>query len=319
MSDGLFKVLASAEGVYPPVFTFDAVEQWPDGELDRCVGAGLVRPGRPAQFLTCFECGETEEVVLVEDSVTKEPHAYTRCAEVGPVEIPLERFRQWETSYEQLMGAVFSGIQLVGNRDEIIRDRVWRLGTARWAGAARNVYFARGLHRRDGWRVINQAKPTPRSVVFVPARMPEEDSRIEVMPFVIPLTVVLSWESSSLRFDQEYVEAEISDAVARLDGKSDEKPRPAPRGARLAVIEALTREMQEHLRSARDHAVDTLDRTGTPQLLPRPLKDFLAKKLGVHKSSVTRAFNDEEARELRFLWELAADLDRILEHSGCRT
>ena len=30
----------------------------------------------------------------------------------------------------------------------------------------------------------------------------------------------------------------------------------------------------------------------------------------MHKSSVTRAFQDDEARELRFLWDLAADLDR---------
>ena len=319
MSEGLFKILASAEGIRPPAFTFDDIASWPEGELERCLGAGLLHPGRPASFVTCLECGETEEVVVVEDSVTKRPHAYMRCAEVGPVEIPLERLRQWETTYEQLMDAVFSGIPLVGSREEIVRDRVWRLGAARWAGAARNVYFVRGLRRRDAWRVINQAKLTPRSVVFVPARLPEEDQRIKVMPFVIPLTSVLSWEAGSLRFDHEYVEAEVSDAVARLDGKSERRRRPAPRAARLTVIAALSREMQDHLRAARDHALDALARTGVPQLLPRPQKDFLARKLGVHKSSVTRAFHDEEARELRFLWELAADLDRILERSGCGT
>ena len=81
----------------------------------------------------------------------------------------------------------------------------------------------------------------------------------------------------------------------------------------MAVIEMLTHEMQEHLRAVRDHAVDALDRTGTPQLLPRPSRDLLARKVGVHKSRVTRAFQDTEARELRFLWDLAADLDRILE------
>ena len=74
--------------------------------------------------------------------------------------------------------------------------------------------------------------------------------------------------------------------------------------------------MQERLRATRDHAVDTLDRTGTPQLLSRPQRDFLARKLRPHKSSVTRAFQDEESRELRFLWDLAADLDRILHRGG---
>ena len=237
-----------------------------------------------------------------------------RCAEVGPHEIPHERARQWEASFEQVIDAAFAGIRFAGNREEIVRDRVWRLGMARWAGAARNVYFARGLRRQDGWLAINQAKPTPRSVIFVPAKLPEADRRIDFLPTVIPLTAVLSWESGSLRFDQDYVEAEIAGAVARLD-ESDRKLRPASRGSRLAIVEMLALEMREHLRAARDHAFDTLDRTGTPQLLPRPQKEFLARKLGVHKSSVTRAFDDEEARELRFLWELAADLDRILHHS----
>ena len=98
--------------------------------------------------------------------------------------------------------------------------------------------------------------------------------------------------------------------------KTADKPHSVPRGSRLAVIEMLTGEMQEHLRAARDHAVDTLDRTGTPQLLPRPQRDFLARKLNVHKSSVTRAFQDDESRELQFLWDLAADLDRILHRGG---
>ncbi|MHB0960894.1 MAG: DNA methyltransferase [Pirellulaceae bacterium] len=67
-------------------------------------------------------------------------------------------------------------------------------------------------------------------------------------------------------------------------------------GSRLVVIEMLTREMQEHLRAARDHAVDTQDRTGTPQLLPRPQRDFLARNSAytrpvshVHSKTTKRA------------------------------
>jgi predicted RNA-binding Zn-ribbon protein involved in translation (DUF1610 family) len=318
MFDVLAKVLTSAEGVYPPVFSFDDVSRWPPGELERCVAAGLLRPGQSATVLTCPECGESEEVFLLQDSLTKQSHAYVRCGEVGPVEIPGERLRLWELTFTQLMDTVFAGVALTGLREEIVRDRVWRLGKTRWASASRNVYFARGLHRRDTWQVIHQAKLTPRSVVFVPARLPEIDARVDAMPLVIPLTAAVSWENDALHFDQSYVEAEIAGTLATLDRQTADKPHTAPRGSRLVVIEMLTREMQEHLRAARDHAVDTLNRTGTPQLLPRPQRDFLARKIGVHKSRITRAFQDSEARQLRYLWDLANDLDRILEHAGCR-
>jgi hypothetical protein len=208
------------------------------------------------------------------------------------------------------MDVVFADIALSGNRTQLVHERVWRLGKATWGGAARNVYFARGLHRRDAWQVLNEARLTTRSVIFVPVHTPEPDSRIEVLPAVIPPTMAISWEGTTIHFDHDYVEAELKDALATQgDGN---KPQLMKRSPRAALIAELTREMQEHLRAARDHAVDTMDQTGTPQLLPRPQKDFLAKKVGVNKSTVTRAFSDDGARELCFLWELADDLDRIL-------
>lgn len=93
-----------------------------------------------------------------------------------------------------------------------------------------------------------------------------------------------------------------------------DRPALPKRGSRTALIEALTRELEVHLRGARDYALSMQERTGTPQLLPRPKMELLARKLGVHKSTVSRCFEDATARELRFLWDLAADLDRILSH-----
>ncbi len=317
MSDALFTILASAEGMTPPVFSHQDIENWDDGALERCLQAGLLRQGRSASAATCPECGETEDVVVIEDRASKRLHAYLACAAVGPIEVPLEHLQQWQVSYTQLIDAVFESVPLAGERTEILRDRVWHLGKYQWAGALRNVYFIRGLHRRDARQVVDRTGVTPRSVIFVPARQPTADLLAQSMPLVIPLAVVVSWHGGTLRFDHDYVEAEITDAAARRGKNAAPIPRASTRGSRLEVIEALVREMQEHLRAARDHAVDALQRTGTPQLLPRPRKDLLARKLGVHKSSVTRAFKDQAARELRFLWELSADLDRILERAGC--
>lgn len=318
MSDVLAKVLTSAEGVYPPTFSFDDVSRWPAGDLERCIASGLVRPGRSATVLSCPSCGESGEVLVLRDKVTGKSHAYVRCAQCGLAAAPWEFLQTWELTFTQLIDVVFAGIAFTGVRDEVVRNRVWCLGKRRWAGASRSVFFARALQRQDAWQVLHQAKLPVRSVVFVPTRLPEADARTDPLPPIVPLSAVVSWENETLRFDEAYVEAEITGVLARLDSKAADKRQPSPRGSRLTVIEMLTHEMQEHLRAARDHGVDALDRTGTPQLLPRPSREILARKLGVHKSSVTRAFQDPEARELRFLWDLAADLDRILQHAGCR-
>jgi hypothetical protein len=127
---------------------------------------------------------------------------------------------------------------------------------------------------------------------------------------------VLSWEGTVIHFDHEYVEGQLADTLAALPQQAPDKPPRPKRGSRAALIEALTHELGEHLRSARDYAVATEDRTGTPQLLPRPKQELLARKLNVDKSSVSRCLSDRSARELRFLWDVAGDVDRILEHAG---
>lgn len=310
MSDALKHLLAAAEGIRRPVFTYDLIDRWFGSAIDRCVATGLLRPSVPAEFVTCRECGEEEEVIFLENASTGKEEPYTECCEAGLNRIEWDQLKQWRIHYHQLMDVVFADIALSGNRTQLVHERVWRLGKATWGGAARNVYFARGLHRRDAWQVLNEARLTTRSVIFVPVHTPEPDSHIEVLPAVIPLSMAISWEGTTIHFDHDYVEAELKDALATQgDGN---KPQLMKRSPRAALIAELTREMQEHLRAARDHAVDTMDQTGTPQLLPRPQKDFLAKKVGVNKSTVTRAFSDDGARELCFLWELADDLDRIL-------
>jgi hypothetical protein len=313
MSEALRSLLKTAEGFYPPVISYDRVERWLDGELDHCVAAGLLRPGQPAECVTCRECGETEVVALIENSVTKEMCAYTSCLEVGPVQIPIERLQQWEMSYEQLMDAVFAGVQFSGGREEIVRDRVWRLGRANWGGASRNVYFARGLHRRDAWQVMNQARFTATSVVFVPARLPEADTRIEVVPAIIPLGDVLSWKGTVIHFDHAHVAAVLSEHCAAVATTDTDRP-VRKRATRTATIDLLIRHMIEHVKAARDHALTTSRYRGEAELLPRPTKRQLGRMIGVSEVSVGRCFTDPTARELRFLWELAGGLERLLEH-----
>lgn len=46
--------------------------------------------------------------------------------------------------------------------------------------------------------------------------------------------------------------------------------------------------------------------------------ELLARRLGVNRSTVSRCFEDESGGNIRMLWEVAADLDRLMSAAGCR-
>lgn len=89
---------------------------------------------------------------------------------------------------------------------------------------------------------------------------------------------------------------------------------PNRRGQRAAGIEGLKRELVEHIRAARDHAQFLCDQGQTPKLLPRPSQKELGMLVGLDKTAVSRCFNDPRAKELRMLWEVAADLESVMKY-----
>ena len=93
-------------------------------------------------------------------------------------------------------------------------------------------------------------------------------------------------------------------------------PRSRRREKRAADIDDLTREMQEHLRVAKSAAKSAVDFGREPQLLPRPSKQELGKRVGLPEYAVTRCFQDKIAKELRVLYEGAEDLQFVLDWRG---
>jgi len=316
MSKSLMRLLRLADYSTRVELPYDDIARWPDGEFDRSLKAGLLTPGQPAHSLVCEECGETEDVVLMPSIVEPPAVPYLRCGLVGPYRIYAERLQRWQMSIPQLMNAVFGGLDLVGNREEIVRLRLWRLGKARWAGALWTVYFGRALHCRDAWQIINRSAMPARSVLFVPSKAIQADVRVERMPLMFGLDTLVSWNGDQLHFDIAQVEQHLALELAASQFLPTAKPVPK-RGSRTALIESLRQELEDHLRSARDYALETQQRSGTPELLPRPTMEFLAKRLGVNKSTVSRCLEDDSASDLRLLWEIAGDLDRLLSAAGC--
>jgi len=97
-------------------------------------------------------------------------------------------------------------------------------------------------------------------------------------------------------------------------GKDNSNPgRPLRKRAnRTANIEAIKRELIEHIKSARDHA-HTLAQTGRqPELLPLPSKAELGRRVKLARHTVFNCFRDKQARELEVLYRIAGNLDEVM-------
>ena len=313
MCDALSALLQAVDSVPAPILMHDDLAHAPSHLLAALQDSRVLQRAHPAEQVACLECGEYEDVAWLATE-NAAPIAYARCGLIGPYRISPERLEQWTVSIPELLTFLAGAIPIRGRRSELVRDHVWLLGKTGVAGASRNVYFVRGLHRPGGAAALRRIRLSPHSLVFVPSRLPDRSVFASSGQVVVSLAMAVAWNEDELLFDREYIVGRLERNRAGNGGIRKRKPVPR-RAPRAATIEALKQELVEHLRAARDHARDTLDRTGTPELLPRPTMEFLARKLGIHKSSVSRALSDQSAEELKFLWDLAADLDRILSHS----
>lgn len=109
--------------------------------------------------------------------------------------------------------------------------------------------------------------------------------------------------------------------------KGEDLPRPSSKGRpsvppalpkraqRARNIERIKAELVEHIKSAADHARAAIAAGREAELLPRPTKAELGRRLGLGRWVVSRCFSDPLARELRMLWEMADDLEAILRRA----
>lgn len=110
----------------------------------------------------------------------------------------------------------------------------------------------------------------------------------------------------------EYVDAFCQMVGTTLPANYKTKAKPARRAPRLTSIEKIEKALEEHIRSARDHAFD-LEQRGKPMaLLPRPEQKDLAAQLGLSESAVSRSLNDPAATKLKILWDTAESLPDVL-------
>jgi hypothetical protein len=300
----------------PPVFFAEEAHEHLGPALERLVGLGLLRETTPATSAPCWDCGRgyVGRVEFVTSSRTGRRHAYVPCPECGAVEVPLDRLKRWAVDVPGLLAAVADAAGVRGPPAEAVAGHLWRVGKANWGQRPREVYFAWHVYEDNRPALAAEMSRRPKALLFLPTEASVRRWGGATTNLAVALESVVTFGPAALAFDLAYVESRLTDAG--LTGEVKAKRPPRKRAERAGKIEALVREMAEHLRAARDYAYATKERTGTPELLLRPSQQDLAKRTGLTKADVSRCLADESARELRLYWETALDLDQILRWKG---
>jgi hypothetical protein len=296
----------------PPVFKADEVSRWPPEAMTRLVEWGLLREVSHAGSVACRECGSgAASVSWLRKPRTKINEPYSDCRKCGIEKVDPVRLRRWSIDPDSAMATVSRAACIRGPRSIIVEHHLWKLGRAVWCGRSREVFFARAVHRINLPQIAAALGSHPQAVIITPSDRTLNIWSAAMNRQIVPLTELFSCEAHGLVLNPDIIEAVIAD---RASVKPVIKAMPK-RGSRLRGIEALTRLLKEHLRAARDHAFTTCEQSGEAELLPRPTQKLLAGQAGLTETAVSNCLRDDKATELRLLWELAGNLDRIMQYS----
>jgi hypothetical protein len=311
VSDFLHWLLSQTEHSDSVTVSHEVIQDWNPRELDWCLEREILVPAPPAEELACRQCDEQpiEPVVWITSQTEQKPRAYLPCPNCGPVLLNGAQLRQWRLDLSHLWTVLFSAALVAIQLRELAAGRLWKVGKAVWRNASWEVLVGRGLHRPDALNLLRELRLAPPSVLFVPAKLPSMETGKGPNPPVICLRDVIGWDGQRITIDCEHIEGQLAAAQPTALPR---KPKPLrKRAERVANIEILVKFLKEHVEAARDYAQTTAD-TGDAQLLPRPSQRDLAKLVEITEMAASRCFRDPAARELRLLWELAGDLDRLL-------
>jgi hypothetical protein len=274
---------------------------------------GMLRPEKSVEELPCVDCGSGHicRVNFVKDEAIGQQIGSICCPECGVVFIDSKWLKRWRIDRVTFLKAIAEATGIKGTVSELVSGLVWRLGKANWAGHPREVCFVRRCRRHEEMKIATELSSRKKTIVLTATAATARTLGMVLPNQVFGLDSVTSFGNDySLRIDQEYFEDRI-DGVNQSE-KSAAKAPAKRRASRTADMDALKRELIEHIKAARDYAVTTRDRSGEARLLPRPSKEELGRRAGVRPHSVTRCFQDPQSYELAQLWDLAENLDRIV-------
>lgn len=304
MSDWLHQALLRSE--YREEVLLSRHDCGDDEEICRSIlKSGLIHQAMPARQVWCPSCNDHLAYATV-SAPCEGSILYLRCPGCGIMTTTEAALRRWRFCFEQVLSILRDQLVLTGHPHELVSQRIWQLGRRSLRGNSVSYLLGRGLFRRDAARTLAAIRAPTRAVWLVPAKIPSREVLDLLGGPPVPLTDVLSWRDHAVHCDTSALEP-----VIPIPPLTRVAP-PRKRAPRAAAIEALERQLKDHLRAARDHAQFLLDQNREPVLLPRPSQKDLAKLTGLKAVSVSRCLHDPAANELRLLWEIADDLGQVL-------
>jgi hypothetical protein len=291
----------------PAIIAADNCPKLPEHDW-RFLETELLRPAQAASCARCRGCDElAESQQLFSPSGT--PHTYLCCPECGPSEIDPRLLRRWRIDVPSCLRLAFTPIITALKPTELLADQLWRIGRPTIHGRRWELVFARHPDRDRDDAVLKLLAQQPASAVIAPLEADATAWSQRLPNICLALEAFTALDAGALSVDANL----FAELLAQRPTSISAKLSPRRRRADFAgKIDRLRDVLKEHVKAARDHALDSQARTGTPELLPFPTNRWLAKQAGIRNYEVTRCFQDKEARELQFLREVAQDLNRLL-------
>ena len=220
-----------------------AASLWGTNVFQAALALGFLREAEPATWVTCPECFEHEEEVIVRPGRNGGVCYAIPCPEVLRAEVSLNDMRQWRVDMAAVASTLARALQLAGKPTELAPGRVWRLGRWKYQGQARDMLLAIGLNQPDAIDIRRQITASRRPVVFVPLAEPGADFWVGQPPPLIRLSEVVSLVDSALGIDTTEIVGLIQDADERTDNTPDSLSFVLDQKVRSALNSRLTDEL----------------------------------------------------------------------------
>jgi hypothetical protein len=213
---------------------WDTVQPWPDGALGTLLAAGILSDTKPALSVECRECPNScfMDVHQLPGRDKKPARAFIVCddpemqEQMGRIEIPRERLRQWKVTGLQLARVVAGLVGIECKAEDRHGQTNIRIGMVKGKNGRR-------------WLSLNKSPLT-----------------LEINEHHLPLEEVLFFEDGALSVDRLRID-QLIDKAPDSSGKKY-KPSTEKREARKRKTEAMYEDWREEYLRLRRKYPDTV-------------------------------------------------------------